>query len=364
MDRAAKTYFMIAFLLTVIGMIMVFNVKVFNSVSADEIALVQLRSLLLNMLIAAAVFTVTCTVKLEMLRNNIIWILLLGFVLLVLTFLIGTTVNGSKRWIDLRVMMLQPSELIKLIGVFYLSSIIESKIKNGEKLKELFFPLVIMGLYAGLIAIEDLGTATLIGVITLLMLFIAGYDKRSMCIIAILGIIAFTGYVFMDGKSYRVMRMQSFINPWAVAKSWGYQNVQSLAAIGMGGLYGKGFGNSTKKITVLPEAHTDFIFAVFCEEFGLVGSIVLILLFVGLLVLGVYFARKMRNRFNFYLISGYTLLIGIQTLVNLGVVTSSLPNKGVPLPFISYGGTSLVVNWAIIGFVLNAVMSDKKEQIS
>lgn len=362
MDRAAKIYFMIAFLLTVFGMVMVFDVKVFNSASADTIALVQLRSLWANLIIAAAAFAAACTVKLEMLRKNVVWMILLGFGLLILTFIIGTTVNGSKRWINLYFMMLQPSELIKVIGVFYLSSIIESKIKNGEKLKELFFPLIIMGLFALLIAIEDLGTAVLVFGISFLMLLIAGYNKKVMAVIAVLGAIGFVCFVLVAG--YRVDRVRSFVNPWAVAQKEGYQNVQSLAAIGMGGLYGKGFGNSIKKLGTLPEAHTDFIFAVICEEFGLIGSIVLILLYTALLVLGVYFARKMRNRFNFYLISGYTLLIGMQTFVNLGVVTSSLPNKGVPLPFISYGGTALVVNWAMVGLVLNAVMSDKREQIS
>jgi len=364
MDRAAKIYFMIAFALTIIGMVMVFDVKVFNNASADAVALVQLRSLWANLIIAAVTFAAACTVRLNMLRNNVVWMLLLGFVLLALTFVIGTTVNGSKRWINLYFMMLQPSELIKVIGVFYLSSIIESKIKNGEKLKELFFPFIIMALYAGLIGIEDLGTALLIFTITFLMLFISGYNMKVMVVIGILGLIGFVCFVFMAGKSYRVVRMQSFVNPWASAQKEGYQNVHSLAAIGMGGLYGKGFGNSIKKLGILPEAHTDFIFAVICEEFGLIGSIVLILLYTALLGFGVYFARKMRNRFNFYLISGYTLLIGMQALINLGVVTSSLPNKGVPLPFISYGGTSLVVNWAMVGLVLNAVMSDKREQIS
>lgn len=177
-----------------------------------------------------------------------------------------------------------------------------------------------------------------------------------------LAFLLFLAMVFMPGKGYRVNRFSAFIDPCSEANrtTYGYQQCEAEIALGVGGVTGVGFGNSTRKIKHLPESHTDFIFPIIGEEFGFVGVLMLIAVFMMMFLLGTYFVLNVRDTFNFYMIAGFVLLLTAQTIFNLLVITSLSPNKGVPLPFISYGGSALLTYSIMVGLILNAVTSESR----
>ena len=255
-------------------------------------------------------------------------------------------------------MMVQPSEFAKIVVVFYMAEVICNKRERIGLLKELIYPFFVVLIIVSLIAFEDLGTGLIIFSVALFLLLMGGMRFKYIVVLGVLAVIGFSFLILM--KPYRVERIRSFLDPWQYRQSSGYQQVQSEIALGRGGKTGVGFGNSQKKMRYLPEAHTDFIYSIIGEEFGFAGSLVLISLFVLMFMIGSYFALSVYSRFGFYLISGFVIMLAVQTLINLGVVTSSLPNKGVPLPFISYGGSALMSYSVMVGFILNAVTTDNR----
>ncbi len=358
MTRAFKLYFSIFFFLVIFGMVMVFNIRLFNASSVSDAAFPLLKNLALNLLIACAGFIASYLVNLEAVRSWIKYALLLTILILISTYIIGTEVNGSKRWIDLHFMMLQPSEFAKIVVIFYLSEVICNKRDRIGILKELVYPFTVVLIVVSLIAFEDLGTGLIIFAVSLFLLLMGGMRYKYFVVLLILAILGTAFLVLM--KPYRLNRIKASFNPWEYSQNIGYQQVQSEISLGRGGLDGVGFGNSQKKLRYLPEAHTDFIFAIIGEEFGFFGVTFLILLFLLMFVTGSYFALTVHNRFGFYVIAGFVMLLALQTLINLGVVTSCLPNKGVPLPFISYGGSALLAYSMMVGFILNAVTTDNR----
>jgi len=358
MTKAVKIYFSIFFLLVIFGTVMVFNIRVFNVQSVDQSVFPILRSLVINLLLALSALTVSYLVNIDALRSWIKYALVFTILILIATYLIGTEVNGSKRWINLGFMMLQPSEFAKIVVVLYMSEVICNKRERIGLLKELIYPFFVVLIVVSLIAFEDLGTGLIIFSVAIFQLLMGGMRVKYIVVLGILAVIGFSFLILM--KPYRIERIKSFADPWQYRQSSGYQQVQSEIALGRGGSTGVGFGNSQKKMRYLPEAHTDFIFSIIGEELGFIGSIILISLFATMFIIGSYFALTVYSRFGFYLISGFVIMIAVQTLINLGVVTSSLPNKGVPLPFISYGGSALMSYSVMVGFILNAVTTDNR----
>ena len=271
---------------------------------------------------------------------------LLGVSILTLVAVLkfGSRAGGAIRWFRLGPLSFQPSELAKLALCVYLAYLLARKAEKVRVFSVGFLPpLLVTGLMMGLLLKQpDLGTAVIFGVVALGLLFIAG-TRTSYLIVALL-IAAPAGWKFIVSTPFRMKRMLAFLDPWAFRRDVGYQITESLISVGSGGVTGLGLGDGRQKLFFLPEAHTDFILSIVGEELGLVGVLAVITGFSVLVWRGLRTALRARDVFGTYLAFGITTMFGLQALVNIGVVLGSLPTKGLPLPFISYGGTSLVMS--------------------
>jgi len=266
---------------------------------------------------------------------------------------IGQAINGTRRWIRLGPVSFQPAELAKLALVLYLAAFLA---RAGETLEDfrrgLLPPLLVSGLLAALVLLQpDLGNCVTLVTLTFALLYLAGSPVRHLgwALAPALPMVALAVWV----APYRIRRITAFIDPWSDPRGSGFQIIQSWLAFGNGGLVGQGVGASRQKLFYLPEAHTDFIFAVIGEELGFLGAVAIVLLFTVLVWRGLRVGLRAPEPFGAYLALGITVLIATQTLVNLGVVTGVLPTKGLPLPFISFGGSALVMTMTSTGMLLN-----------
>jgi cell division protein FtsW len=286
-------------------------------------------------------------------RKVSIPLLVFSFFLLVLVFVphIGVSAGGANRWIKLWPSTFQPSELVKLSMVIFLARYLSMSEYSPDNFKSFLKPLGVMLIFeVAFLKQPDFGAAMSLTILTFAMLFLSGVKLRY---IASLLLLAIPVIIKLAMEPYRLRRITSFLNPWDDAQGSGFQLVQSFIALGSGGLTGVGLGSSKQKLAYLPESHTDFIFSIIGEEFGLIGVIVVIALFLVLFVKGVSIANKAKDEFVYYLASGLSLMVSLQALINFAVATGLVPTKGLPLPFISYGGSSLLVNMAAIGILLN-----------
>ncbi|MCG8432291.1 MAG: putative lipid II flippase FtsW, partial [Candidatus Omnitrophica bacterium] len=266
---------------------------------------------------------------------------------------IGREVGGARRWFRFRFISFQPSELAGLVMVFYLADFIARKQSMMKSFMQGFVPpLCILGVCSGLILLEpDLGTTMSIGMVVFLMLYVSGVRFRYLVSTVLAALPAL--YLLVFTVPYRRMRIMAFLNPWLDPRGSGFQIIQSQIALGSGGLFGVGLGHSKQKLFYLPAAHTDFIFSIIGEELGLMGTFGIVLLFMLLIYHGVKIVRNSRDRFDFFLAFGIVLMITLKAVINIGVSCGVFPTKGLPLPFISYGGSSLVMDMVSIGLLLN-----------
>jgi cell division protein FtsW len=270
-------------------------------------------------------------------------------------------VDGAKRWVSLGFMSFQPSEIAKIgLIIFYASLLTKNKDRLHEMGKGFFYPLLfILPVIAILVGVQNHLSATiLIVMIVSVMMLMAGTRLRYFLTFgtagAATGVTALFLYAKMTGKGlFRITRLITFLDPFADVQGTGWQVIQSLYAIGSGGLFGVGLGNSTQKYLYLPEAHNDFIFSIIAEELGFVGCIFVMILFALFIWRGILIAIKAPDMFGSLIAVGITTMIGLQAIINIAVVTSSMPNTGMPLPFFSYGGTSLLILMASVGVLLN-----------
>jgi cell division protein FtsW len=284
------------------------------------------------------------------------WVFFAGSVfLLLLCFIppIGQRINGSSRWINLGFGTLQPSEFAKISSIFFVAWWFSREDMTFEKLKNgLLLPVSILAVPMALILLEvDIGNTALIGAAALAMIFVAGGALRWL---AVLAPMAFAS-IFLVALAVpeRVQRLVAFMDPEKYRLCEGLQQWQGLIAFGSGGFDGVGLGEGRQKMHYLPYAHTDFIFPMIGEELGLKATALTVFAFLVILLCGALISANARDRFGMLLGFGCTMLISIQSMVNLGVTTSLLPNKGMPLPFISYGGSNLVVCLFLIGLLVN-----------
>ncbi|MFP5316955.1 MAG: putative lipid II flippase FtsW [Acidimicrobiia bacterium] len=279
--------------------------------------------------------------------------------LLVLVLLpgMGITVGGSTRWLGLGPLRVQPSELAKLALLLFSADLLARRADRVHEPGAILRPLLLVTCAQGaLIMLQpDMGTTITMTVIALTVVFVGGLPLGRMA--ALLGGTAVVGLGVGMLEGYRRARLFSFLDPWADAGNTGYQVAQSLVALGSGRITGVGLGASRAKWGFLPNAHTDFIFAIIGEELGLFGTLLVVALFVWLAVLGVQVALAAPDRFGSLLAAGVTGWIGAQAVVNMGAVTGRLPVTGVPLPFVSFGGSSLVVTMAAVGIMVNVARS-------
>ena len=291
----------------------------------------------------------------QLLKKVSVPALVLALLLLVAVMIpgIGLERNGARRWLQLPGTTFQPSEFAKLAVIIALAHYCERKGRRMGTFKNgLLIPGMVLGLFLGLIFIEpDWGATALLAAVCGLMLILAGTKIRYMAL-PVIGVMCAGGYL-LSQNTMRLNRITSWLDPEGTKQGVGYQAWQSLIALGSGGTTGLGLGNGRQKLGFVPEHQTDFIFSVIGEELGLIATMAVVVGFVLFLVCGGFIAMRARDFFGFLLASGLTFLIGLQAFINIGVVTSMLPNKGLPLPFISRGGTNLVVMLFCVGVLLS-----------
>lgn len=282
--------------------------------------------------------------------------------LLVFVVYKGVSVKGAQRWIELvGGFSFQPSEIAKMVVVLLCAAILGNKIDMRRKTTLLSTPILWTLIIGFLVYIQpDMGTAAIIVGLTLALYFICGLPNRQYLLL--LGCIPVAVAFFATKATYRMERIQAWFDPWSYADRIGYQSVQSMLAIGSGGLFGVGFGQGSSKFYYLPEAHTDFAFAILCQEWGFVGAFCVISLFALFGYILWQAAALAPDGGGYLIIMGCNLLITGQAVGNIAMVCGLLPVIGVPLPFISYGGTSLLVTFGILGIVLNVIRQGKKLQ--
>jgi cell division protein FtsW len=352
--KSAYILFLAVLGLLVIGIVMLFSTSAFARDSHGDIYFfIRRQAIWFGM--GLVVCTFAALVDYHFWQRT--WWLWFAFALVALALCyfphIGMRINGSRRWVGLGPVTFQPSELAKLAAIFFLAAWFTRHEEAGSSLLSGFvLPLAIVGLLAGLILGEvDLGTTALLGTTAFVVMFVAGANPLLLGItsLAALGAIL----IVATQISERLGRLAAFLHPQNFKEDAGLQQMQALIAWGSGGMEGLGLGNGRQKMLYLPYAHTDFIFPIIGEELGLRVSLLVVFLFVVIIVCGIMIALHAKDRFGLLLGCGVVSLLALQAAMNIGVTTSLLPNKGLPLPFISYGGSNLVACMFGIGLLLN-----------
>ena len=352
--KSAYILFLAVLALLVIGIVMLFSTSAFAHDShGDVYFFIKRQAVWVGIGLAVCIFAALVDYHFWQ-RTWWLWFAL-ALAALALCYVphIGMRLNGSRRWVGWGPATFQPSELGKLAAIFFLAAWFARYEKpHGNVLFGLILPLAIISLPAGLVLGEvDLGTTALIGTTTFVVMFVAGANPLWLGAVSFAVLSALL--VIATQISERMGRLSAFLHPEHFKEDAGLQQMQALIAWGSGGMEGLGLGNGRQKMLYLPYAHTDFIFPIIGEELGLRFSLLVVFLFVMIIVCGIMIALHAKDRFGLLLGCGVVSLLALQAAVNIGVTTSLLPNKGLPLPFISYGGSNLVACMFGIGLLLN-----------
>jgi len=307
--------------------------------------------LLIGLLLAFMVMTMDY-------RNLKRWakpLIVVSVILLVLVLIpgIGREVSGAKRWFRFKFLSFQPSELANLAVIIYVADFISRK-GNDIKLfaKGFLPPVMVLGMISCLILVQpDLGTTVALASVVFIMLFVAGVRFHYLLSVLLAGLPML--YLLVFSVPYRRARILAFLNPWMDPKGSGFQVIQSQVALGSGGVFGVGLGHSKQKLFYLPAAHTDFIFSIIGEELGLIGTIGIIILFMIFMRQGLKVIKSASDKFGYFLSLGLILMLALKAVINIGVSCGILPTKGLPLPFISYGGSSFLFDMISVGILIN-----------
>ena len=355
MTKDAKIVFLTTFILLMIGVVMIYSTSAVYAYDRYDESMFYVKRHLFFLVIGALAAVFCMSLSTGRISASARWFLLFSIILLLAVLVpgIGRKAGGARRWLNFMGLGFQPSELAKLAIIVYLADLTARK---RHLIRDLWYgflpPLFIIGLVAGLIFAEpDMGTSVAILFIGFVMMFTAGVNGRYLASI-MLGILPML-YLAVKLKPYRMKRILSFRDPFSDARGAGFQLAQSFIALGSGGFFGVGLGASKQKLFYLPEAHTDFIFSIIGEELGFLGAASVLLLFIALIWFMMRIAFKLVDTFASRVVFGIGIMIAFEVIVNIGVSSGALPTKGLPLPFISYGGSSLVCHMAAIGLVLN-----------
>lgn len=338
--------------LVILGTINVFSSSFILSEADYNTPYFFLRKQLVNVGVGLLAFFLCWRVDYHRWRDWMPIVLALTMLSLVLVLVIGPSVNGARRWLPLPFFQIQPAEIAKLVSIMMAAAYLSSRVQKGKEVMLINAQAALIGIMFILTEKEpDMGTACIILGVPLLMTALSGLQVSKLIRLVA---VALAGVVVMCMmQPYRMERIKVTWDPWSDAQNVGYQTVQSLSAIGSGEFWGMGLGVGVSKYDYLPEAHTDFAFAIFCQENGFVGAIFVFLLFAALTVYAARVANKAVDAYGQILAMGILLLIVGQAVANLLMVGGAFPVVGVPLPFISYGGTSLIVTMASMGILIN-----------
>jgi len=342
-------------LLVAIGVVMVYSASsykaFFDKSTSDSMYYLKKQGLWAVIGTFLMFFTIKFDYKRIKKYTKLLMIISVIFLLVVFAF---ESTKGAQRWIRLGSVGFQPSEIAKYIVVLYMAKSIE--LKGGRKIETMLYGvlpyLLVSGFYAGLVFAEkNLSIAAVIMIVTLIILYVSG--AKMIHVLGVVGLVVLAGIAGIIFEPYRMARFTSFLNPWSDPKGKGYQLIQSLLAMGSGGIWGMGLGRSRQKCYYIPEPHNDFIFSIIGEELGLIGCTVIVILFVVFVWRGIVIAIRAKDTYGTILATGITSVIAVQAIINIAVVTGAMPVTGVPLPFISYGGSSLTINMIAVGILLN-----------
>ena len=352
--KSDKLLFTATVLLVCTGVVMVYSASAVIAVERGNVPYVFLFKQLAWALMGLLLVPVIMRIDYRNYRQPaVIWTALAIVGLALVAVLFGREVKGATRWLNVGPFGVQPSELAKIAVIIFTAALLERRMERIDEIGYSLLPIgLVVGAIVGLILAEpDLGTAASIVMIAAMMVFAAGISYRYVVGLAVLAIPALV--ILIVTSEYRMRRVLAFLDPWSDPLDGGFQLIQSMIAVGTGGLFGRGLMGGVQKLFYLPEPHNDFIYAVIGEEFGLLGATVVLLCFCVIIWRGLRTSMRAPDRFGAFLAIGLTTMVAFQAFFNISVVLGLLPPKGIPLPFVSAGGSSLLINLTGLGILLN-----------
>jgi cell division protein FtsW len=352
--KSDQTLFVAILILVCLSVIMVYSASAVVAMERYQQPYLFLTKQLMWATLGIAVLWIVMRVDYQMYREPVfIWssLAIVGLGLVAVMF--SPPVNNARRWFGIGGLGIQPSELAKLAAIFFIADMLERRMQRINELGYGLLPIaIVVGGLVGLIVIEpDFGTAMTLALIAAVMVFAAGLSYAYVFGAILLALPAVAALAM--SASYRRRRLLSFLNPWEDPLGDGFQIIQSLIAVGTGGVTGKGLMGGVQKLFYLPEPHTDFIFSVISEELGLIGATLVVVCFCVITWRGLRVALRAPDRFGAFLALGLTTMVAAQAFLNMSVVLSLMPTKGIPLPLVSFGGSSLLINLVGMGVLLN-----------
>ena len=350
-----NSIFLIVAILISVGIVMIYSASAIYADGKMGDSLYFLKRHLIYLVIGLGMMLLAMAIDIDRLKTLSKPIILFSIILLIFVLIphIGRETAGARRWFKLGPLNFQPSEFAKIAVILYMADMISRK---GALMKDFLYgylpAIMVLGLTVGLVLLEpDLGTAMTISIITVIMLFVGGVRPSHLLAFFLASLPVL--YVLLFSVSYRKKRILAFLNPWADKQGTGFQIIQSFIALGSGGFFGVGLGMSRQKLFYLPASHTDFIFSIIGEELGFLGTASVVILFILFVWQGMKVAFRAPAMFEKLLSLGIVSLIALEAIINVGVTAGALPTKGLPLPFISYGGSGLIFHLIAVGLLLN-----------
>ncbi|HEY7190827.1 MAG TPA: putative lipid II flippase FtsW [Vicinamibacterales bacterium] len=352
--KSDRVLFTTTLLLVCVSVVMVYSASAVVALARFDQPYLFLTKQAMWSVLGLAVLAIAMRIDYRTYRNDVfIWGALGIVCLLLLLVFFSPPVNGTRRWFNMGGLGIQPSELAKIAAVFFTALMLERRMHRIDELKYSLLPIaIVVGVMFGLIVLEpDYGTAISLLLIIGLMVFAAGLNYRYLVGSALVALPVL--YIVLISAPYRRRRLLAFLDPWADPLGDGFQVIQSMIAVGTGHVFGKGLMGGVQKLFYLPEPHTDFIYAVISEELGLIGATAVLICFCVIAWRGARIALRAEDTFGSFVALGLTAMIAVQALVNISVVLGLLPTKGIPLPLVSAGGSSLLINLLGMGVLLN-----------
>jgi cell division protein FtsW len=343
--------------LIIIGLLFIYSASSIFALETYGSSLYFVKKQLIGIAVGFCGLIIARTIPLNFIKkmSPLLFLGSLSLTLLTLLPTVSQRIHGSSRWLKICGFSFQPSELLKIALILYGAYFLSKRTKRGISFTRTYVPFLITLVFISVILLKqpDFGLTVTLVTTGIMLLFIAQFNMRYL-LFTLLPCIPIAIILILI-KPYRMQRILTFLNPWSDPQGAGFQIIQSLIAIGSGGFWGIGIGNSKQKFFYLPMQHTDFIFSIIAEETGFIGSLSLISLYILFAYFGLRLGMSMKDTFCQFVLFGFVILISLQTIINLAVATGLAPTKGIGLPFVSYGNTALVCNMAMIGLIINMV---------